>query len=409
MIIDGEGQERRLLSYCTNVHQGESVSEVVDDLGRWAVPLRDRFGAGRFALGLRLGEAAVNELDQDRAAEEAFREFLRRENFVAYTLNVFPQGAFHAPVVKDAVYRPDWSQAARAAYTVAAARVLARLLDDEDPFGTLSTVPLGWVAAKTDESTLPLREAGARMIADVAHSLALLEASSGRRIQLCLEPEPLCVLETTAETVAWFEDFLWPLGAGLETVDGHTGVDQLRRHVGVCYDACHLAVEHEDGPYGLERLERAGISVGKIQLSCALELRAPRENPEGLRRLLAFDEARFLHQVVVLDGRRRVIRFDDLGNFAAWLDATSGPVHAARCHFHVPIHLPSTRPLHTTQASLQDILHREKIRRSTRHLEVETYTFDVMPDGLGDEMPLVDSLEQELAFARSRLLSAADS
>jgi len=242
------------------------------------------------------------------------------------------------------------------------------------------------------------------MIASEAHRLALLEASSGRCIQLCLEPEPLCVLETTTETVAWFEDCLWPIGDELEAIDGRSGADQLRRHVGVCYDACHLAVEHEDAPYGMECLERAGVPVGKVQLSCALELRLPRENPQGLRRLLAFDEARFLHQVVVLDGRRRMIRFDDLCDFASWLEATTGPVQSALCHFHVPIHLDSAWPLHTTQASLRDLLHREQLRRSTRHLEVETYTFDVMPDALKEESPLVDSLQRELAFARSGLL-----
>lgn len=405
MILDGSGADRRLLSYCTNVHPGETVAEITDDLRRFAVPLRKRFADERFALGLRLGEVAVTELDQDPEAMAAFKAFLDRERFIAYTLNVFPQGAFHAPEVKEQVYQPDWSDPSRAAYTMAAARVLAQLLDDDDPFGTLSTLPLGWVSEKSADATQPLRDAGARNIARVAHQLADLEAATGRRILLCLEPEPLCVLETTAETIAWFEEDLWPLGNDLEAVGGRDGEEQLRRHVGACYDACHLAVEHEDVLYGLERLERAGVPVGKIQLSCALELRRPRENPEGLRRLLAFDEPRFLHQVVVPDKERKLVRFRDLGRFSAWLEATSEPVGSARCHFHVPIHLPPSWPLHTTQASLRDVMHREHVRRSVRHLEVETYTFSVMPDALRQDGSLVDSLEREIAFAREGLLS----
>lgn len=404
MIIDGSGPQRRLLSYCTNVHPGETVTEVMDDLRQFAVPLRQRFGEASFALGLRLGEAAITELDNNGETLQTFKAFLDQEHFTAYTLNVFPQGAFHAPEVKRAVYRPDWSESSRADYTVAAARVLAQLLDDDDPFGTLSTLPLGWVREKGPATTLPLREAGAKTIADVAHRLALLESDSGRCIQLCVEPEPLCVLETTSETIEWFQDCLWALATGIEAVDGRSGPEQVRRHIGVCYDACHLSVEHEDVPYGMERLERAGIPIGKIQLSCALELRRPRENSEGLLRLLAFDEPRFLHQVVALDGKRRLLRFDDLGRFATWLDATSSPVHSARCHFHVPIHLPSAWPLHTTQASLRDLLHREQTRRSVRHIEVETYTFSVLPERLREEVPLVDSLERELVFARDGLL-----
>jgi len=317
---------------------------------------------------------------------------------------VFPQGAFHDDVVKDAVYLPDWSDAARADYTLGAARVLASLLDDSDPFGTMSTLPLGWVADEQEGAFDALATASARRIADVAHGLAVLESETGKCIQLCLEPEPLCALATTGDAESWFTEYLWPRASELEGVGGADGESQLRRHVGVCFDACHHAVEHEDALYGLERLQRRGIEVGKIQLSCALEVRRPRENREGLERLMAFDEPRFLHQVVARNARHQLVRFRDLPAFKDWLDRETTHVEMARCHFHVPVHLISTWPLSTTQPALKDLMFRESRRKSVRHLEVETYTFDVMPEVLGRETTLVDSLERELRFARSGLL-----
>lgn len=409
MILDHVGDRRRLLSYCTNVHPGESLAEVQASLTRWAVPLRARFcDAPEFALGLRLGEAAVRELDESSEALASFRAFLDEHGFVAYTLNVFPQGAFHADVVKENVYLPDWSDASRANYTMAAARVLARLLPDEDRFGTMSTVPLGWVAGKSVDGVAALANAGAHAIAEVAHGLARLEDDTGKRIQLCLEPEPLCAIENSGEAESWFKDSLWPKNDQLPAIGGVSGEEQLRRHVGLCFDACHHAVEHEDVLYAMERLQRAGVPVGKIQLSCALEVRRPNENKEGLARLMAFDEPRFLHQVIARDDRHRLVRFEDLGAFAAFVEDGSTSVDVARCHFHVPIHVPSTWPLHTTQPALRDLMFRESRRRSVPHLEVETYTFDVMPGVFGRESTLVDSLERELQFARRGLLGPTD-
>ena len=400
MIVDGSGRKRRLLSYCTNVHPGETVREIVRDLEQFAVPVRDNCAAGGpFALGLRLGEVAVDELISDQRVLEKFREFLSDERFLPYTLNVFPQRTFHAPVVKEAVYLPDWADPARARYTMRAAHVLASLLPDEDPFGTMSTVPLGWCDEKTPASTSALRSAGARAIAEVAADLARLEARTGRRIQLCLEPEPLCVLETVAETIAWFEEHLWPLAPRLDPVGGLGGEGVLRRHVGVCYDTCHVAVEYEDHEEAWEALRSSGGAVGKIQLSCALEVDRPKENPEGLRLLDGFDEPRFLHQVVARGDDRSHHRFSDLPLFRQWLAQDSPAVESARCHFHVPIHMEGRGPLGTTQRLLRAALDDQRHAPSVRHLEVETYTFSLLPGEFGATSSLVDDLTQEVRYA----------
>ena len=400
MILDRVDDDPRYLSYCTNVHPGETLDEITADLQRHAVPLKRRLRPdGPFALGLRLSERAITELDSDPGAFERFATFLNTHGFVAYTLNVFPQGGFHDDVVKERVYAPDWTEDSRHAYTLAAARVLERLLPPDESFGTLSTLPLGYAA---DKSAFP-REAATRAMARLAEDLARLEETTGRRLLVCLEPEPLCVLETTRETIGWYHDELLAYAGDLTPVAARSGEELVRRHVGVCYDACHLAVEFEDAAYSMERYLREGIEVGKIQISCALEVQRPRENPDGVRQLAAFAEPRFLHQVVARDASGHLHRFLDLPPFLQWLEDSDVRVDCARCHFHVPIHLATSFPLGTTQPQLDELLHRELRRRSVRHLEVETYTFDVLPAEAGASRHLSESLEAELRYAQHGL------
>ena len=90
----------------------------------------------------------------------------------------------------------------------------------------------------------------------------------------------------------------------------------LRRHVGVCLDACHASVEYERPVMALQKLRSAGIAVPKIQLSAGLRL--GRATPEALAELRAFDDGIYFHQTVVAESDgdggapRRLQRFVDL-------------------------------------------------------------------------------------------------
>lgn len=405
MILDSDQGSIRHLSYCTNVHPGESVAEIQQDLDRHAVALKSRFRAGALGLGLRFGDQAIRELEEDPRAFERFAAFLDRSGLYAFSFNVFPQGVFHAPAVKERVYLPDWTTDERASYTLRAARILARLLPPRDRVGSLSTSPIAWAAAVPDPAAT--RREAARRLVLLAGDLARLEAATGIRIQVGLEPEPGCLLSTTAETIRFFEEDLWPAALPAPAVGGLAGPDQARRHVGVCLDACHLAVEYEEPVYSLEALIRAGIAIPKIQISCALELQRPQDNPEGVRQLAAHAEPRFLHQVTARDDHGRLHRFPDLSPFLDWLAGTPLRIDSARCHFHVPIHRPPVFPLHTTQPQLKDLLERQRIRREVSHLEVETYSFDLLPQGSSLRGSLTDDLEQEIRFARDLLTAGA--
>jgi hypothetical protein len=288
------------------------------------------------------------------------------------------------------VYRPDWTDTARTRYTVAIAKLLASWLPEDECFGTISTLPIGWRSGVADRL-----EAAAYQLRTLARKLAEIELETGARIMVCLEPEPGCAVETIAEAAAFFEHHL--LTRMSEAV--------VLRHLGVCWDACHQAVLFEDAEAGLSALARSGISIGKVQISSALAVDC--SSREALDALAGCDEERFLHQVAVRGGREAALaRFDDLpGLREALLRGGVGQEGEARCHFHVPVYAESFPPLlGTTRAELLRTLAAVLRRSEVRHFEVETYTFDVLPESLRAE-PVRSHLVRELQFARESLLA----
>jgi len=130
------------LTYCSNIHPGESWPEVRAALGATLPAVRARLQVeGPLGIGLRLSAAAAEELERAESLEE-FRDFLRRGNYYVFTINGFPYGAFHGTRVKERVYLPDWRDPARIHYSDRLARILAALMDGgPDVTGTISTVP----------------------------------------------------------------------------------------------------------------------------------------------------------------------------------------------------------------------------------------------------------------------------
>lgn len=399
------------LGYCTNIHPGESWDEVRAILDREVPRVRAHLGrTGPFGIGLRLAAAAADAL-ADRGAFAELTEILSARDLYVFTINGFPHGAFHGTKVKENVYRPDWAEPERLRYTNRLADLLVRLLPEgEDEIGSISTVPgafkpraaePGAVAAVVDH-----------LIRHAAY-LARLERETDRTIILALEPEPECMLETIEETVAFFETRL--LGdAAINRMADLTGLDQsaaeraLRRHLGVCLDACHAAVEFEEVPGAVERLEAAGIGIAKVQLSCGL---AVRPLTTAHRTALAgFDDGVYLHQVVErregAGGSRDLARFLDLPDaLAAYHPASADRPDGARewrVHVHVPIFRAELPPFASTQPFLEALLHRHRVRPIAPHLEVETYTWDVLPAAYRGEETSV-AIARELAWVLERL------
>jgi sugar phosphate isomerase/epimerase len=391
------------LTYCTNVHPADDLSSLATVLDTTTANVARTVARGRdFGLGLRLGAEQARELMGNPASRARFEEVLARHRFFVFTINGFPQARFHETRVKDAVYRPNWTDPARLAYTLDLASLLASWLPKDDRFGTISTVPIGWRADLPDGVAV----AAARLWALVA-GLARIEREQGARIMVCLEPEPGCAIETIPELIAFVQAML----AGERPEDdvrGARGDELLLRHLGVCYDACHQAVLFQDPESDLTALAARGIAVGKVQISNALRLRF--SGADDLAALTDCAEGRFLHQVAVRSpGRKDDLRFDDLPDLdAARPGGDFGRGGEARCHFHVPVYAEAFPPLETTRDELIRTLGAALRLSRARHFEVETYTFHVLPERLRDA-PLETHLGKEIEFSRSALDSAAGS
>lgn len=373
------------LAYCTNVHPGEGWTEVQDILERHLPPLRAALCPARsFGVGLRLSDRAAREvLHGDRL--DRFAAWLAKRGMHVSVINGFPYGGFHRTRVKDAVYAPDWTRPERLEYTLRLARILARLLPPGGQ-GSISTVPLSykpWHTAGHADAHAAWPVAGAGVLAACADALiaardalARIEAETGRLVHLDLEPEPDCALETMAETAAFFREHLLPRGGEAHTL----------RHLRVCWDVCHAAVEYERPAQILAELGAHGIEVGRLQLSSALkaDLGSPAARREVAERLRPFAEGTYLHQVVERRADGSLRRHRDLPDALARV--MDPGAREWRIHFHVPLFCPEAQGLLTTQAELRETLELWRARRFTGLLEMETYTWEVLPPALQGDL-----------------------
>ncbi len=368
------------LAYCTNVHPAETLDGVLAQLRDHCEPVRRRLGRDRLGIGLWLAKDAAHALVTDPSALRGLRTELDRRGLEVVTLNGFPYEGFGAEEVKYRVYKPDWADPERLEHTTALARVLAGLLPDDVTEGTISTLPLAWRTAYDDERARSARTA----LRTLAERLDAIEELTGRSLRVGLEPEPGCVVETTRGAIA-------PL-----TAIGHD-------RIGICVDTCHLATSFEDPHTALDALADARVPVVKSQLSAALHAEHP-HLPEVREALAAFAEPRFLHQTrtSTAAGLRATDDLDEALAGHALPDASPW-----RAHFHVPLHAAPAAPLTSTLPVLKAALTRLVGGPAplTRHLEVETYTWQALPPELRPKgrAQLAEGIAAELTLARDLL------
>ncbi len=372
------------LTYCLNVHPGESWEENLAAIRDKAMKVRDRVAReGPFGLGLRLSCEAAKTLSRPEMLGQ-FRRFLDEQDLYVFTINGFPYGRFHGAAVKEAVYRPDWRTPERRDYTILLADILAELVP-ADVTGSISTVPGSyklWLRGADDIAAMVAN------LMEVAAHLAEVQERTGRRICLALEPEPDCHIETTAEAI---EFFTGPLAAAAQNRE------VIRRHVGICFDTAHLAVEFEDLDESLSRLREAEVTVAKIQLSSALRVEAGAHAGQALR---GFCDEVYLHQVKVRGGDGSLRSYADLPQ--AIEAEAGGEQDEWRVHFHVPLFFDGASPLGSTNSLLDSRFVDAVSQGASEHLEIETYTFDVLPPAIraGD---VTESIAREYQWVLERL------
>lgn len=354
------------LAYCTNVHPGENWDQTLGSLNRWTLAVKDRLQYHEpYAIGLRLSDQASRDLIEPSRLLE-FQRWLDRHNCYVFTINGFPFGRFHGTRVKEQVYLPDWTSGQRLEYTNRLFDLLARLLPPGVD-GSVSTLPGSFKEfIRSADQLQVIRD---NIWSCVEHIAGLCDRTS-RELHLGLEPEPLGLFENSAETAGFFDQLR----------EQHPGDARLDRHLGVNYDTCHFAVEFEQPQDAVALLQAHGIRFSKIHLSNALKLRP---SPAAVARLAAFADDVYLHQVIVRSDQGPLTRFKDLPLAFKRSMGETDPTEEWRVHFHVPLHFDSVGVFETTNDHVLGLLKLLQAQpRLCSHLEMETYTWAVLPDAL---------------------------
>jgi sugar phosphate isomerase/epimerase len=389
------------LTYSTLVHPGDTWSEIWDSLNRYVPQVKERVSPNDpFGVSLRISASSAETLTRNPGEREKLKAFLDERDMYLYTVNAFPYGPFKNTLVKEQVYEPDWRGDDRAVYTMQVADILAEVCaPGVEP--TIQSPPLGFKPRVTGPEVV---EAFTRQVIRTVAHLVGIEQRTGRKVRLALEPEPACFLETTEEAIDYFTNHLYadPAVASLAKQTGlseSAAAAALRDHLGMVYDICHQAVEYEDISASLRALADNGIPVFKLQEAAAV--RVPEVTQEKVDALRQYADTVYLTQTV--ERRNGVLtRYLNLEDaFEAW-ERDPGP-REWRTHFHVPVFLDDLGDFKTTRFAIEDALKFHKQNKLSPHLEIETYTWDVLPDHLKTGN-IVDYVTSEIEWVRGQLL-----
>lgn len=392
------------LSYCTNIHPGEDWPTHFAQLQQHVPAIKKRLSPDApFGIGLRLANKASLDL-MEAAQLEGFKNWLKAESCYVFTMNGFPYGGFHHTVVKADVHTPDWLTEERVQYTIRLAQILAQLLPDGEE-GSISTNPLSYRYWHQEGAYPDVFEKGTHNLLRVVETLVKIKADTGTVIHIDLEPEPDGMLETGPEFINWFKQYLLPLGTAYFSermgMDNQAADTALREHVRLCFDICHFAIGFEDYEAILKEMDRDGIRTGKIQVSAALRRELPADVAERssvLDAFARFNEPVYLHQVIAKNADGALTRYRDLPQALA---ASQENVVEWRAHYHVPLFAAEYGILHSTQNDIERVIALHKQQPFATHLEVETYTWDVLAEEL--KLPITDSIARELEWVKAEL------
>jgi hypothetical protein len=393
------------LSYCSNIHAGESWNDHFSQLKKFIPRIKQQVAPGQpFGIGLRLSNTASLELNIEETLSD-FQQWLNEQDCFVFTMNGFPYGSFHHTEVKDQVHAPDWTTQERLQFTIRLARILATLLP-EDLEGGISTSPLSYQFWHSDSDREVVLETATSHILYVVEELIKIKESTGKLIHIDIEPEPDGLLGESESFFDWYTRYLLPSGIiFLRDQFGYSetqAIAAIKDHVQLCYDICHFAVCYEDHATVLEKTRSFGIKIGKIQISAALKGAFTNDNQERGAVIEAFkqlNEPTYLHQVVAMQIDGSLKRYRDIPY--ALPDAGDPSTTEWRAHFHVPLFIEQYGVLGSTQKDIEQVIHLHQQQPFTAHLEIETYTWEVLHGEM--RLPIDDSIIRELEWVKGLL------
>ena len=118
----------------------------------------------------------------------------------------------------------------------------------------------------------------------------------------------------------------------------------------------------------------------------------------------AFADEVYLHQVIVHDRPGQLTRFKYLPQALKGRSASEGRDGSEwRVHFHIPLHCEPAPGFRSTADHVQGVLRELAAQPGLcRHLEMETYTWEVLPPPL-KQQSVVDQLIREYQWTLARL------
>jgi hypothetical protein len=390
------------LTYSTLVHQTDNFEQLWKSVNTYLPAVKARFAPNqKFGVCLRTSAPSAEMLSQDPTKVADLKQFFKDQDLYLYTANAFVYGVFKKQVIKEDVYEPDWNTPERREYTKQVANLLAELAP-EGINPSIQSAPLGFKPKGTGPD---IAKAYTDNVVDVVAHLVKLEKDTGKTVTLGLEPEPRCYLETTDETITYFQDYLFApktaeqlaKKAGIHAADAAAA---MQKFMGVVFDIGHQSVGYEDIPASLHKLVAAGVPIVKLQEAASMHI--PDVTQEKVDALQAFAKTIYLSQTCQRkDGQTQwFLNLEDA--FEDWYK-NPGP-REWRTHFHVPVFLTELgHGFGTTRFGLEQALAVHKKTPLSTHLEIETYTWDVLPDHLktGD---IVEYVTRELEWVKGQLV-----
>ncbi|MEH0155767.1 metabolite traffic protein EboE [Limibacter armeniacum] len=396
------------LSYCTNNISGENWSEIKAKLQSVLPQVKKEVCPNEWmGTGLRIGYQAACDLNIEELSK--FKEWLDENKLYVHTLNGFPFGTFHQERVKDNVHRPDWMTDQRYDYTLKLSKILAKLLPHFEEDGSISTSPLSyapWHGSNT-AAINQVYKVCANRLSRLVGELYDLKIETAKNIHIDIEPEPDGMLESTEDVISFFNTWLLPIG--IRYLIQHKGIsvkeaeNAIRTHIQVCFDVCHLALVYEDPVSSFKSYAENQIGIGKIQISSAVEANFTGQKERDqklLSSLSALKDYVYLHQVANQLSDGTILRYKDLCD--AFVAQVNEYPQKWRVHYHIPVFLDALESLSSTQHAVISTLEHFFRYTTCKHLEVETYTWEVMPKNLRPST-LEECVTKEISWVKDQL------
>jgi hypothetical protein len=390
------------LTYSTLVHQTDNWEQLWKSVNTYLPAVKARVAPNqKFGVCLRTSAPSAEMLSTDPSKVADLKKFFADNDLYLYTANAFVYGVFKKQVIKEDVYEPDWATAERREYTKKVANLLAELAP-EGVNPSIQSAPLGFKPKVTGDDVV---ESYTANVIDVVAHLVELKKKTGKTVTLGLEPEPRCYLETTDETITYFRNHLFS-GATAGRLAKKTGLNEadaaraMRDYTGVVFDIGHQSVGYEDIPASLHKLVDSGVQIVKLQEAASMYI--PDVQQKTVDALQTFAKTIYLSQTCQKkDGKMTwFLNLEDA--FEDWYK-NPGP-REWRTHFHVPVFLNDLGgAFGTTRFALEQALAVHKKTPLSAHLEIETYTWDVLPEHLktGD---IVEYVTRELDWVKGQLV-----